>query len=662
MEDKRSTPELLCPAGDHEALLGAILGGADAVYFGTDRFNARIRANNFTLDKVADAVSLCHAYGVKVYITLNIGIYERELDTMLEYVGSLYESGVDALIVSDLGAMRVISSSFPDLELHASTQCTVHNLDGVNFLFLRGCKRVVIARELDKKSIEYICSGTEAETEMFVHGAHCMSVSGQCLMSYAMGGRSGNRGECAQPCRLPYKICGKNGYPLSLKDMSLSNHIEEIVKTGVTSLKIEGRMKSREYVYGVSSVFRRLLDEKRNATSDEKHRLASIFSRQGFTDGYFRSEINGSMLGIRSEENKESSREVKEISTSLPKIRLDIRGVFTEGKKAELTLSVGEKSVTVYGDTVEKAINAPMSGDDIAKSLTKLGNTPYEAENVEIIKSDNIMIRVSVLNAMRREAVEKLLSSKREPKKVAYTKTFNRYKKAAKRTALFVKSSQIPEDVSYFDRVYVHLDEYKKGSGANGIYLPPVILDREWDEIEGMLQKAKADGIKYALVSNVGQIERVKKYGFIMSADYRFNVFNRPCVDYLLDEGFDTVILSPELTLRQSQDMAGCSLIVYGNIPVMTTHKCIIKDTAGCDKCRAYITDRMGASFLAHGIFGHRNVIYNSVPVYMADKIDTVSDFCHHFIFSGETKSQCEDIINAYKNRLATDKKIKRIK
>lgn len=662
MENKRNLPELLCPAGDYEALLGAICGGADAVYFGTDRFNARIRANNFTLDSVPDAVRLCHAYGVKVYVTLNIGIYERELDTMLQYVGSLYQSGVDALIVSDLGAMRIISQSFPDLELHASTQCTVHNSDGVNFLYLRGCKRVVIARELDKESIEHICNGTDAEIEMFVHGAHCMSVSGQCLMSYAMGGRSGNRGECAQPCRLPYKICGKNGYPLSLKDMSLSNHIDEIIKMGVASLKIEGRMKSQDYVYGVASVFRRLLNEKRNASKSERDTLASIFSRQGFTDGYFRSEINASMLGIRSEENKESTREIKETEMSLPKIKLNIRGVFIEGERAELTVSAGDKSVTVYGDTVERAINAPMSESDIKKSLVKLGNTPYEAGSVEIVKSESVMVRVSSLNAMRREAVEKLLESGREYKEASYTKTFNRYRKAAKKTALFAKSEQIPEDVSYFDRVYVYLDEYKTGCGANGIYMPPVILDKEWDAIEKMLARARADGIEYALISNIGQIERVKKHGFIMSADYRFNVFNRPCVDYLLDEGFDTVILSPELTLKQCSDMAGCSVIVYGNIPVMTTHKCVIKDTAGCDKCKTYITDRTGASLLAMGIFGHRNIIYNSVPIYMADKIDTVSDFCNHFIFSGETKAQCEEIINAYKKRLPTDKKIKRIK
>ena len=662
MEDKRYIPELLCPAGDKEALYAAISGGADAVYFGTDLFNARIRAGNFTLDEAREAIRLCHIHGVKVYITLNIAIYERELDTLLSYVGSLYKSGADALIVSDLGVMSLIKKHFPDFEIHASTQCTVHNLDGVGFLFLNGCKRVVVARELDRESLEYICKNTDAETEMFIHGAHCMSVSGQCLMSYAMGGRSGNRGECAQPCRLPYRIGNKQGYPLSLKDMSLSNHISEICNLGVTSLKIEGRMKSASYVYGVSSSYRRMLDEKRNATKGERDELSRLFSRQGFSDGYFTKNINSSMLGIRSEENKEQSRSIEERPITLPKVEVDMYARFIEGEKAELTLKAENESVTVYGDTVERAINAPMSEDDLKKSLVKLGNTPFEADKVEIEKSENIMVRVSSLNAMRREAADKLFAPKRESIEAKYSATYQRYKKPFLRSASFSKTEQIPKDVSYFDRVYVYADRYESDCGANGIQLPPVILDREWDRIEEKLMLARRDGVKYALITNIGQIERVKKHGFEITADYRFNVFNRPCVDYLRFVGFDTVILSPELTLRQCADMAGNAIIVYGNIPVMTTHKCIIKDTAGCERCRTHLVDRMGASFYAEGIFGHRNVIYNSVPIYMAEKMDTLRDFSHHFIFSSETREQCEQVINAYKQGLATDRKIKRIK
>lgn len=655
-------PELLCPAGDRDALISAIAGGADAVYLGTDLFNARIRANNFTLEGVKEAVRLCHAYGVAVYVTLNVAIYERELNTLLQYVSSLYASGVDALIVSDLGVMRLILQHFPDFELHGSTQCTAHNLDGVDFLFLRGCKRVVIARELDKGNIAYICKNTKAETEMFIHGAHCMSVSGQCLMSYAMGGRSGNRGECAQPCRLPYKICGKTSYPLSLKDMSLSNHMNEICALGVTSLKIEGRMKSADYVYGVASVFRSLVDGRRNADKAERNKLTSLFSRQGFSDGYFNSKIDSAMLGIRSEEDKAQSREIEGGEIKLKKIKLDMVGSFTLGKAAKLTASDGRKSVTVYGDIVEEAINAPISCEDIKKSLGKLGNTPYEVGSITVDKDENIIIRVSSLNALRRSAIDALMETGREVRTASYSTEYKEYERAVQRTAMFSRCEQIPEDVSYFDRVFVYLDRYERGCSVNGVCLPPVILDSEWDKVEKMLSYAKESGVKYALVTNVGQIERVKKHGFIITADYRFNVFNRPCVDYLRNEGFDSVILSPELTLRQCKDMIGCGVIVYGNIPVMTTHKCIIKDTAGCDKCRVRMTDRTGASFYSEGIFGHRNVIYNSVPIYMADKMDTLGDFFHHFIFSDETREQCEKVISAYKRGLMTDKKIKRLK
>jgi putative protease len=368
------------------------------------------------------------------------------------------------------------------------------------------------------------------------------------------------------------------------------------------------------------------------------------------------------MLGIRSEEDKAQSRETQGAEIKLPKIKLNIDGSFTLGKEAELTVGDGRKSVTVYGDTVEEAINAPISCDDIKKSLGKLGNTPYEVGSITINKDENIIIRVSSLNALRRSAIDALMETGREEKIASYSTEYKEYERAAQRTAMFSRCEQIPEDVSYFDRVFVYLDRYKRGCSANGICLPPVILDSEWDNVEKMLSYAKESGVKYALVTNVGQIERVKKHGFVITADYRFNVFNRPCVDYLRNEGFDSVILSPELTLRQCKDMTGCGAIVYGNIPVMTTHKCIIKDTAGCDKCRVRMTDRTGASFYSEGIFGHRNVIYNSVPIYMADKMDTLGGFFHHFIFSDETREQCEKVISAYKRGLTTDKKIKRLK
>lgn len=660
-------PELLAPAGDMDCLKAAIAAGADAVYFGTDLLNARIRAKNFTLEDAANAIFLCHAHGVKAYITLNTAVYEKEIETVFSYVDALIKSGADAFIVSDLGVMALLRERYPDIELHASTQCTVHNSDGADFLYRLGCSRVVCARELDKESIKRIC-GKGAEIEMFVHGAHCMSVSGQCLMSFAMGGRSGNRGECAQPCRLPYKLSGKDGYFLSLKDMSLSGHIREILSIGASSLKIEGRMKSPEYVYTAVSVWRKLIDEKRNATKAEISTLSGAFSRQGFTDGYFENKIDGSMLGVRTEKDKAITKEAGCKIPELEKIGVSVFAKFKEGECAEITLSDGKNSVRCVGDIVETAVNSPMSEQDIRKNLVKFGGTPYYAEKIEIEKTDNVIIRISSLNSLRRRALRELADKcvlANDIKPCEYElcdipKTdINSLKHTV--TAVFSNPDTIPDD-NPFDICFVYADRYKKGSLANGVYLPPVILDREWDYIGNCLKTAWDDGVRYALVSNVGQIERVKKMGFKMIADFRFNIFNPSCVDVLKKSGFENVILSPELSLAQMSSMKGSISIVYGKIPVMTTHKCIIKDTAGCESCKTYLVDRTKASFFVEGIFGHRNIIYNSVPVYMADKMNALKNFSHHFIFTNESKEECIKIINAYKNGYVSDGKIRRIK
>lgn len=665
MMENKKTPQILAPCGDIEALKSAISNGADAVYLGLDLFNARIRAKNFTLDNIEETIKLAHAYNVKVYVTLNIAIYDKEIQDVLNYVDKLWLSGADALIVSDLGIASLIKKFYPDFEIHASTQCTAHNLDGANFLYEKmGAKQVVLARELPKKEIEYITQNTKAKTEIFVHGAHCMSVSGQCLMSYAMGGRSGNRGECAQPCRLPYKICQKNSYPLSLKDMSLNNHITEIINTGVHTLKIEGRMKNSDYVGGTVSVWRKLIDAKRNATNSEKQTLEGLFSRQGFTDGYFINSITSKMLGIRTDENKEITKQIvsNKTETVLKKVKVNFYGKFLLGKKAQLSAICGDKTVTCYGDTVEEAVNAPISKEDIIKSLSKLGNTPFEVDEIEIEKTENIIVRVSSLNALRRKAIDMLLDMQREEKEHTYTPEKRTQDTIKSKTALFSNISQIPDNSDYFDIIFVYADRYQKDKRINGICLPPVILDGEKDEIYVKLKQAKNDGVKYALITNIGQIETVKQLGLEMIFDFRFNVFNAPCVNFLHNNGANSVILSPELTLPQINDLKGNRVIAYGKIPVMTTHKCILKDTYGCDKCKGYLTDRQNTNFFVEGIFGHRNIIYNSVPIYMADRMEKLKDFSHHFIFSNETKKECYDIIEAYKHKLQPKGSVKRIK
>ncbi|MBO5313540.1 MAG: U32 family peptidase [Clostridia bacterium] len=655
--------EILSPAGDSESLALAVSNGADAVYLGLNSFNARIRAKNFTVESLEESIKLCHAHGVRVYVTLNIQLYNRELEQMLSLVGELYRMGADALIVADFGVASTIRKYYPDLEIHASTQASVHNRNGARELHNSlGFSRIVLARELDRESIRYISQDEEYETEIFVHGAHCMSVSGQCLLSYCLGGRSGNRGECAQPCRLPYKIGDKLSYPLSLKDMTLSCHIPELLDSGASSLKIEGRMKRGEYVGGVTRIWRELIDQKRNATKKELSTLEALFSRSGFTDGYFTGNISSSMLGTRSESDKQRSEEIHNEAQPIRRVKVDLHMSLVKGERARLTLTVRGREYTVLGDVVEEAISAPMSESDVIKNLVKLGNTPYEAGNVTVEMSEGIIIKNSSINKLRREAVEKSLSLGRETVVAVYEREELSLPPAPVRTALFMRESQIPKSYSYFDVRIVPAERYTGDERVNGVMLPPVILDREWQELLPMLNKAREKGVRYALITNIGQIKTARELGFELIADMRMNVFNTPCVNYLRSLGVNRVIMSPELSLAQLRDFRGYGAVVYGRLPMLTSHKCILKDTVGCERCKGYVRDRQGASFYAEGIFGHRCVMYNSVPIYMADKKDDIKSYSQHFIFTSEDREECERIIDAYKHSKATDKGMRRIK
>ena len=656
-------PEILAPSGDIDALVSAVAGGADAVYLGLDVFNARIRAKNFTLENIDEAIRLCHAHGVKVYVTLNTQLYNRELPKMLEYVGAIYEKGADALIVADFGVASLIQEYYPSFEIHASTQASVHNLDGVNILSQTlGFSRVVLARELDKDSVEYISKNAKAETEIFVHGAHCMSVSGQCLASFCMGGRSGNRGECAQPCRLQYSVGNQKSYPLSLKDMSLSGHIPELLDSGAVSFKIEGRMKNHTYVGGTVGIWRDLIDKRKNATRGDLSTLEALFSRGGFTDGYFVGKIDRNMLGIRSDKDKESTNALEKTSCEMKKSKISLCAALHIGKPSQLTLIHPRKSVTVFGDVVEKAINSPMSQADVEKNLMKFGQTPFEVESLVINMDDGIMIRNSSINALRRQAVEAFFDSGRHAVNCDIRQARLNSSLSKIKTALFNREEQIPKNSDYFDVCIVPLERYKSHPSINGISLPPVVLDKEWDEIMDMLSFAKERGVRYALISNIGQVERVKRMGFELIGDFRFNAFNAYTLEYLNSIGISRVIVSVELSLAQLRDFHGQSIVAYGKLPIMTTHKCVLKDTYGCEKCKGYIKDRQGASLFVEGVYGHRNIIYNSVPIYMADKQSEIKGHSLHFIFSDESMDEAYKIIEAYKKGLPTEKGMKRIK
>lgn len=676
----KKLPELLAPAGSLESLKAAIAGGADAVYFGGGDFNARINAKNFSNDELKQAIDLLHSCGRKAYITLNTLVHGRELEDYLRFAEFVHIAGADALIVADIGGAAAIHRHLPELELHASTQMSGHNLAEAQLLAEHGFSRMVCARELPRDDVEYLVKNSPIEIEMFVHGALCVCHSGQCLFSSLVGGRSGNRGLCAQPCRLPYRDeNGKESYPLSLKDLSLASHVTELIDCGVHSLKIEGRMKSPEYVFGVVRAFRTLLDENRNATPEELSELAKIFSRGGFTDGYYEREINSKMLGIRSYEQKQHSRVALVSSERIDEVtpqkhKISAYATVVHGKQISLRLDHGDVSVTAYGQTPEIAQNAPLSADNIKKNLTKFGATCFELESYVAEVDDNLIVPISALNSLRREACALLENALDKSKTTPlgferYVPNTSKNVKKVQKTARFYSADQITETArEYFDIIYLPLQSF--GGECEGITLPPVIFDSELPKIEKMLENAKQNGAKYVLAGNLGALELAKKYGFIIHGDFRFNVYNDESVTELEELNVENIILSPELTLPQMRDVNGdTAAIVYGRTPLMLLEKCVSKEISTCEKCikhGATLTDRKGIDFPVLREFEHRSVIYNSAPTFMADRkaeLDRTGITNQHFVFSVESKNEVDAVIDAYKNGFspAEGQKIRRI-
>lgn len=664
----RALPELLAPAGSPRALEAAIEGGADAVYFGGLRHNARISAENFSPDTLPDYVKLAHAHGVKMYQTLNTLASDRELAEVVEDARIAYEAGVDALIVADTGVAAAIHRALPDFALHASTQASGHSVASAEQLAKLGFSRMVCAREMSLEDIRRFTASSPIEAEVFVHGALCVCHSGQCLFSSLVGGRSGNRGECAQPCRLPFRTEGDNKYPLSLKDLSLARHIPALIDAGVASLKIEGRMKSSEYVLAVTSVFRRLLDEYRPATRDEMDYLASIFSRGGFTDGYFTKNIGPHMLGVRSEQDKSITRSLPPFEGLTRSAALDFDAHIKRGQPMTLTISDGKRAVTVTGDIPEDAIKSPSEHSAVLRNLTKLGGTPYTVGSANLVLDDGLAIPVSKINALRRDALSKLSAEPRQKiTELNLTPARPHGKSKSLRVARFTSPSQIPPEAQeYFDLIYLPLECYT--SAADGVVLPPVIFDSERDAAAQLLRRAKDAGAEHALVGNLGHLSLVTEAGLIPHGDFRLNVTNTETVAQLEQLGLSDVVLSPELTLPQARDIKGdTGVMVYGRIPLMVLEKCICKDIADCAECKAgrvTLVDRMRVRFPVLREWQHRSVIYNSLPTYMADRtdrLDAAGITCRHFIFSTESASDVNDIIEAYQNCTAPKGTVRRI-
>ena len=615
-KQNRKPPELLAPAGTSEALDAAIHAGADAVYLGGRLHNARMNARNFDDDEMKRAAETCHQAGVRMYVTLNTLLTDRELDETVAYADFLYKTGVDALIIADLGLARILHRVLPGLPLHASTQVSGHNADAARFLSGMGFSRMVCARELCRSDIAALAGASPIGIEMFIHGAHCVSCSGQCLMSSVIGGRSGNRGQCAQPCRMSYN----GGYPLSLKDMCLAGHITEILELGVESLKIEGRMKSPEYVAGTVAVYRRLLDEARNASPEEIAVLSSLFSRSGFTDGYFTGRIGKSMLGVRTDADKLASRTVKGIryrrpyplSPIVPEKRPDS---IPENFRA-MAREKGGLRIALTDMRVPLNVSLPS-----ASSAAASGPAVHHAD---------MPVRTGDSGRLPSNTIQK--------------------------SALFMTPEQIAGG-SYFDILYLPPDRFVPGA-ANGILMPPIVTDSEREEAERLLRQAREGGAEHILVGNVGHIGLAQKYGFVLHGNYRLNIFNSYAAALY---GFADQILSPELSLPQIRDLdAAKGVIVYGRTPLMITEKPV-----GTDLLR----DRTGAAFPVIHESGlpsrRRDNIVNSLPLYMADRQDLLNAAgitLWHFIFTCESKREAAAVVEAFQKKTSPKGQVRRLK
>ena len=654
-------PLILSPAGSFESFVAAVNAGADEVYFGLPEFNARYNAKNFTDEELKEALKICRILGVKSNITVNTLLTDKEMPRALDMVYNAASLGADAFIVQDLGFASEIKKQMPQVCLHASTQCACHSLEGAKKLSQLGFSRVVLAREMPKDEIAKVVNAG-IETEIFVHGALCVCQSGMCLMSSVIGGRSGNRGLCAQPCRLPYTMKeNKNKYPLSLKDLSLGTRIEDLIVSGVTSLKIEGRMKSPEYVYGTTKIWRELIDGEKNATKEQMSALSDIFSRGGFTDKYFTGEYtknNNDMYGIRSESDKRATREngkCTDFSQITRKKSIRISCVIEAEKNVQAKASCDGTVVSVTSDFVcQAATGRPLTEEDVRGALSKLGNTHFEVRGNDLdieIKGD-VFLSKSMLNSVRRSLAEELENVLYNPKNVERkkTETIRKRRNAAEKTEKIhsCMSLETARSLDFAEYVSIPLSEIEnidesivKKHSHFGVTLPRVIYSSEMAECRRLLAQAVEKGAEFALVSNIGQVDAVKDSGLLLFGNIGMNVFNSSTVGVLEEMGFSLITASPELNEAQVRDLEkkeSTKLCAFakGYLPVMVLESCIVRAGGTCKMQNGYpcgvLHDRIGKDFPVYGErrlysdgYPCRNIIFNSVETDILSKKEKMS-------------------------------------
>ena len=659
----------MAPAGSMDSVIAAVSCGADAVYFGGRDFNARKNATNFSDEDFVAAVKYCHLHGVKVYQTVNTIIYDSEIDELKNSLKRACSAGVDALIIQDLAVYEIVKSCCPDMPLHASTQMSVHTLAGALQLKEMGFERVVLSREMSREQILNIVQNTDIETEVFVHGALCMCVSGQCYLSAMIGQRSGNRGLCAQPCRLPHSSDNsRDRYDLSLKDLSIVDKLQELREIGVTSFKIEGRMKRPEYVAAAVTACRESLDSGK-ISADISQKLESIFSRSGFTDGYYTGKKGKDMFGIRQKQDVISAdSKVLSSLSSLYKnerqsVAINLHFSLTEDK-ATLVATDGSHTVECESFSAEPAKNLPTDKDSAFKNLSKTGGTPFFVKSFTFENSSSMFMPISAINELRREVLRLLAEKRSETVSINFNdvqvtdfeshtmatvpKLYMRFRRFSDITEKAIKNA----DLIILPIGEITAETTDKFGDKLTCELPRGKFSNENAIFEKLCELKKA-GLKTAIVSNIGDILLCKKAGVEAIGGFGLNISNSVSLDSYKKLGLRETLVSFELTLKKVASLSGTlprGIIAYGHLPLMLTVNCPAANTVGCGKCnkRRFITDRMGKKFPVVCSNGCSEIL-NCQPLYLADKLSDVSgcDFMLLY-FTIENKNEIDEIIDNY--------------
>ena len=671
--------ELLSPAGSPEAVIAAVQNGADAIYMGLGNFNARRGAKNFTDEEFERSMRYCRIRGCKVYVTLNTLVNDREITQAVESARLASELGADGIIIQDLGLAYAIRQALPDIPLHASTQMSIHNLAGVEAAAEMGMTRAVLARELSLEQIKFITQHASIETEVFVHGALCFCQSGQCYMSALIGRRSGNRGMCAQPCRMQYSLGGRmDDYPMSLKDNCLVDRLRELEDAGVACLKIEGRMKRPEYTAIVTKIYSKALKEHRQPSDEEMETLEKAFSRQGFTQGYFNGDKKD-MFGRREEPDKDTE-----------KLFTLARKGYSEGELRRVPVhfyTVAEKGMPVkaiafdddgnraaaMGGVPEKARGQGLTATYITEQMFKTGGTPYNCVENRAQADPGLYLPASEINDLRRRLVTELSEQRAKPPRRRVGKLPEKPKgklPTGDPAMIFqvLTEEQLSPELAALKPQYLYvpltlmtekLDLLRPFAEQGTIpvaVLPRVIADNEAAAVYDMLSRMFDQGVNEALVGNLGHAMLAKKAGMKLRGDFGLNTFNSLSMEVIRQAGFISATASFELRLSQIRDMIkplDTELIIYGRIPLMVSDQCIIRHSAGRCNCQTpgQMADRMGSVFPVVKEFGCRNVIYNAHKLYLADKAEDVyaaGAWGLRMMFTTEGMRECVEVAKGY--------------